>query len=112
MIFSVSSDKAGMNLRTIDIIIAKSWTGTLILFSGDNKDSMEYVSCIGVVVKEINIAVDEVRKKEVEDEKELKKSKYIWLKNPDHLKDYQKEKLIKMSKMNLKTAKAYRIKLI
>ena len=63
------------------------------------------------VVKEINIAVDEVRKKEVEDEKELKKSKYIWLKNPDHLKDYQKEKLIKMSKMNLKTAKAYRIKL-
>ena len=63
------------------------------------------------VVKEVNIAVDEVRKKEVEDEKELKKSKYIWLKNPENLKEYQKEKLIKMSKMNLKTAKAYRLKL-
>ena len=63
------------------------------------------------VVKEVNIAVDEVRKKEVEDEKELKKSKYIWLKNPENLKDYPKEKLIKMSKMNLKTAKAYRLKL-
>lgn len=63
------------------------------------------------VVKEVNIAVDEVRKKEVEDEKELKKSKYIWLKNPENLKKYQKEKLVKMSKMNLKTAKAYRLKL-
>lgn len=63
------------------------------------------------VVKEVNIAVDEVRKKEVEDEKELKKSKYIWLKNPENLKEYQKQKLIKMSKMNLKTAKAYRLKL-
>jgi hypothetical protein len=50
-----------MNLRTIDIIIAKSWTGTLILFSGDNKDSMEYVSCIGVVVKEINILEDRIK---------------------------------------------------
>ena len=63
------------------------------------------------MIKEVNIAVDEVRKKEIQDENELKKSKYIWLKNPDNLKNYQKEKMIKMIKMNLKIAKAYRIKL-
>lgn len=63
------------------------------------------------VIKLVNEAVDNVRKKEVLEQPELKKSRYIWLKNRNNLKDKQKEKLIKMCKMNLKTGKAYRLKI-
>jgi transposase len=62
-------------------------------------------------MKMVNEAVDKVRKKEQNEVPELKKTKYIWLKNEKNLKDYQKENLIKLQDMNLKTAKAYRLKL-
>ena len=39
-----------MNLSAIDIIIAKEWTGTLIFFSGDKRDSNPSVNAIGDVV--------------------------------------------------------------
>jgi hypothetical protein len=61
MIFSVSSERAGINLRTIDIIIAKSCTGTLIFFKGESKDSIAYVSWMGVVVKDMNILDARIR---------------------------------------------------
>lgn len=63
------------------------------------------------VIKIVNEAVDAVRKKEVAEQPELKKSRYIWLKNKNNLKEKQKEKLVKMCKMNLQTAKAYRLKI-
>lgn len=63
------------------------------------------------VMKVINEAVDKVRKSEVSEQPILKQSRYIWLKNKSNLKEEQKEKLEKMSKMNLKTGKAYRLKL-
>ena len=63
------------------------------------------------VMKLINEAVDKVRKVEVAEQPKLKKTKFLWLKNRNKLKEEQKEKLEKMSKMNLKTGKAYRMKL-
>lgn len=63
------------------------------------------------VIKIINEAVDSVRKEELKNEPELKKTKYIWLKNKKNLKNKQKENLEKMCKRNLKTAKGYRLKL-
>ena len=63
------------------------------------------------VVKVINEALDKVRKSEVLEQPILKRTKYIWLKNRINLKDNQTEELQKMSKMNLKTGKAYRLKL-
>lgn len=63
------------------------------------------------VMKAVNEAVDNVRKKESSEQKELKKSRYIWLKNQKNLTSSQNEKLYKLSRMNLKTATAYRLKL-
>jgi len=41
----------------------------------------------------------------------LKKTKYIWLKNPDNLTEMQKETLGSLKDMNLKTVRAYNLKL-
>ena len=58
------------------------------------------------VMKIINNAVDEVRRQEQKNHLELKKTRYIWLKNPDKLKKNQSERLeeLKIPKLNLKTA--------
>lgn len=63
------------------------------------------------VMKVINEALDKVRKSEVSKQPILKKTRYLWLKNQSNLKEPQKESVEKMSKMNLKTGKAYRLKL-
>lgn len=64
------------------------------------------------ILKIINEAVDEVRKKEVSSNNLLKGTKYIWLKNFNNLTSKQKEKLdsLTMSKMNIKTIRAYNIR--
>jgi len=64
------------------------------------------------ILKIINEAVDKVRKEEVGTNKLLKGTKYIWLKNDYNLTEKQKEKLesLTMSKMNLKTIRAYNIR--
>ena len=65
------------------------------------------------VVKVINDAVDQVRRQERASNPELSKTRYIWLKNPSNLTANQKETLaaLNIPKSNLKTAKAYQIRL-
>ena len=63
------------------------------------------------VMKFINEAVDKVRKQEQKERPELKKTKYIWLKNPVNLTNKQREQFDSLSELNLMTAKAYQIKL-
>lgn len=63
------------------------------------------------VIKIINEALDDVRKDESKKNKELKNSKYIWLKNKNNLTFKQSDKLTRLSKMNLKTGIAYRLKI-
>lgn len=62
-------------------------------------------------VKIINDAVDEVRRAEQKSRPELKKTRYVWLKNTTNLTRSQTETLDKLSSKNLKTARAYRIRL-
>ncbi|MEA1920143.1 MAG: ISL3 family transposase [Campylobacterota bacterium] len=64
------------------------------------------------ILKIINEAVDTVRKGEVGTNKILKGTKYIWLKNYNNLTVKQKEELetLTMSKMNIKTLRAYNIR--
>jgi hypothetical protein len=56
--------------------------------------------------------VDEVRREEQKERIELKKSRYVWLKRQENLSKTQKELLenLSLKKLNLKTARAYRIK--
>jgi transposase len=64
------------------------------------------------VMKLLNAAVDETRRNEQVEEKDLKKTRYIWLKNPENLTKKQKEKLASLSSLKLKTGRAYRMKLV
>ena len=65
------------------------------------------------IMKIVNEAVDEVRRQEQKQRPELKCTRYIWLKNPENLKPSQKTALddLKLSKLNLKTSRAYHIRL-
>jgi transposase len=63
------------------------------------------------VMKMVNESVDDVRREEQKEVIELKKSRYVWLKNERNLTAPQKDKLTKLKDMNLKTGRAYRIKL-
>ena len=62
------------------------------------------------VMKKVSEAVDEVRRMEQAGNNMLKKTRYIWLKNPENLTKKQKTSLGTLSKMNLKTTRAYNIK--
>jgi len=64
------------------------------------------------ILKIINEAVDKVRKQELSTNNILKGTKYIWLKNQDNLTKKQKEKLkeLSISKLNIKTLRAYNIR--
>jgi transposase len=63
------------------------------------------------VMKLMNEAVDQVRREEQVHNGELKKTRYIWLKNPENLTEKQKKELRSLKDMRLKTSKAYEIKL-
>lgn len=63
------------------------------------------------VMKMVNEAVDDVRKAEQKEAPQLKRTKYLWLKNESNLKADQKEELQSLKDSNLKTGKAYRLKL-
>ena len=62
-------------------------------------------------VKLVNDAVDEVRRAESKHRPELKYSRYLWLMNERRLSIEQGLSLEALSRMNLKTARAYRIRL-
>lgn len=61
------------------------------------------------VIKHANEAVDKVRKAESKETPELKKTKYLWLKNEGNLTDKQLERKLELMKASkhLKTGRAY-----
>ena len=63
------------------------------------------------IVKIINEAVDAVRREEVGENEVLKSTRYIWLKNEKNLTKNQKGTLEEISKLNLKTTRAYQMRL-
>jgi len=64
------------------------------------------------VVKLLNTAVDDVRREEQRTEGDLKSTRYLWLKNPGNLTNSQAMMLHGLSRSKLKTARAYRMKLV
>jgi transposase len=64
------------------------------------------------VIKLLNTAVDEVRREERRTEPSLKSTRYIWLKNPGNLTNAQAATVHDLSRSKLKTARAYRMKLV
>lgn len=62
------------------------------------------------IMKYLNKGVDETRKLEVKNREELKKTKYIFLKNPDNLTNNQQLIFNEINQINLKTSEAWKIK--
>jgi len=67
------------------------------------------------LIKHLSEAVDQVRRQEARELKEkdpevLKRTRYIFLKNPENLTDAQKVRLADLEKLNLKTGRAYLLK--
>jgi transposase len=63
------------------------------------------------VMKLIGDAVDQVRRDESKSRPELKRSRYLWLKNERNLSAGQSAQLGSLSQTNLKTARAYHLRL-
>jgi transposase len=63
------------------------------------------------VIGYVNQAVDEVRRQEQKTNAELVGSRYAFLHSPENATEKQKAMLIRLSTMNLKSMKAYQIKL-
>jgi len=64
------------------------------------------------VLKLLNTAVDEVRREEQRTEPSLKSTRYMWLKNPGNLTNAQATRVHGLSRSKLKTARAYRMRLV
>lgn len=62
------------------------------------------------VMKLVGDAIDQVRKAEQRTDPILRKTRYLWLKNRNALSVEEMSRFDELSKMNLKTARAYRIK--
>jgi transposase len=62
-------------------------------------------------VKLVNDAVDKVRRAESKGRPELKKSRYLWLRNEPSLSADSRRQLATLTKLHLKTARAYQIRL-
>ena len=63
------------------------------------------------VIKNMNAVVDDVRRRESRMNRLLKGTRYIWLKNKKNLTQAQQKTFTKINKMNLRTVKAYQMKL-
>lgn len=63
------------------------------------------------IMKLVNSGLDDVRREEQGTNKALKKTRYIWLKNPHNLTVKQQKHLGSLKDMNLKTSRAYNLKL-
>lgn len=63
------------------------------------------------VMKLVNEGLDQVRREESKDRPELKKSRYVWLKNRSNLNTKQEFMLQSLNAANLLTAEAYRMKI-
>jgi transposase len=62
-------------------------------------------------VKLVNDAVDLVRRAEAKGRPELKKSRYLWLRNEPSLSADSRRQLAALTKLHLKTARAYQLRL-
>jgi transposase len=63
------------------------------------------------IVHQLNKAIEKVRWLEQKENKALKKTRYLWLRNPRNLTSEQEEQLEELKRLDLKTARAYHIKL-
>ena len=63
------------------------------------------------VIKLLNDTINRIRIEEARENESLKKTKFLWLKNPENLTEKQKLKFVHVKDLDIKTAKGYQFKL-
>jgi transposase len=63
------------------------------------------------IIKMINDAVDRVRRAESKENQDLKKTRFMWLKNPEKLSEKERVTISSIKNLDTKTAKAYQFRL-
>jgi len=63
------------------------------------------------VMNQLNQALERVRREEQRDHRALVKSRFLWLKNPENLTASQAARLESLKRLDLRTARAYQLKL-
>jgi transposase len=63
------------------------------------------------VMNQLNLAIEKVRREEQRENKALDHSRFLWLKNPKNLTTSQATRLESLKRLDLRTARAYQIKL-
>jgi transposase len=95
------------NISTACMDLSKSF----IKGAGDELPQSQIVFDKFHVVGYVNKALDEVRRQEQKANPLLNNSRYAFLHNPENTTEKQKQKLDKLCELNLKTVRAYNIKL-
>jgi len=108
--FGDDMKKRGCDLEGIDLICCDMWDPYLNGI-GKHIPGASVVFDRFHIMKQMNKAIDKVRGAEQKENKDLKKTRFIWLKNPKNLTEKQAEQLTELKKLDLKTARAYQIKL-
>lgn len=78
---------------------------------GDNLTEAEITFDKFHAVKLVNDAVDKVRRAESKGRPELKRSRYLWLRNAPSMSAESRATLAALTRLHLKTARAYQIRL-
>lgn len=63
------------------------------------------------VIKLLNDTVNRIRLEEARENGDLKRTKFLWLTNPENLTERQERMLLHVKDLDVKTAKAYQFKL-
>ncbi len=108
--FADDMEERGYDLRDIDLICCDMWDPYLNGI-GKHIPGASVVFDRFHIMKQMNKAIEKVRWAEQKENKDLKKTRFIWLKNPKNLTEKQAEQLTELKKLDLKTARAYQIKL-
>lgn len=108
--FADDMKERGYDLRSIDLICCDMWDPYLNGI-GKHIPGASVVFDRFHIMKQMNKAIEKVRWAEQKENKDLKKTRFIWLKNPKNLTEKQSEQLTELKKLDLKTARAYQIKL-
>ena len=108
--FADDMKERGYDLRRIDLICCDMWDPYL---NGISKHIPRATVVFDRfhIMKQMNKAIEKVRWAEQKTNEDLKKTRFIWLKNPKNLTEKQADQLTELKKLDLKTARAYQIKL-
>ena len=105
----IDMESRGAN-RDYVSVITMDMSPSFIAGATENMPDAELVFDRFHLEQSMNKAVDQVRREEAKDYKDLKKTRYLWLKNQSNLSELQNQKINDLATSYPRLGKAYRLK--